>query len=64
MNSNLKLSVEKLVLLHKFFLEGKGESEEADRVRDEMEPLHHFLSEEDQKWLRSISAKLYEMTDD
>jgi hypothetical protein len=58
MNS-LKISVEKLVLLHKLVL-FKVESEEADKIRNELDDFAKHTPEE-QEWMRKLSASLYDL---
>lgn len=58
----LKLSVDKITLLHKLVLQKKGESEEADKIRNELDELAKHIPEE-QEWMRKFSASLYGLTD-
>ena len=56
----LKLAVEKTVLLHKLMFQNKGESDEADKIRDELHDLYDCLKHlpEEKEWLRQLSASL------
>lgn len=58
----LKLSVEKLILLHHELVLHKGESEEADKIRNELDELAKHIPEE-QEWMRKLSASLYDLED-
>jgi hypothetical protein len=49
---------------HRLIAEGKGESEEADAVRDEMDRPERELSREELAWLNGLSADLYVLQDD
>ena len=57
--NNLKLAVDAYVRLHTLICENKGESEESDKIRDEMDVYYESLSEDDQEWLGKLSANLY-----
>lgn len=54
---SLKLAVEKTVLLHKMAFQNKGESDEADKIRDELDECLKQLPEE-KEWLKQLSASL------
>lgn len=58
----LKLSVERLVLLHKLFNMGEGDSIPADKIRDELEDLAKQIPEENE-WMRKLFARLYELVE-
>jgi hypothetical protein len=50
--------------LHRLMAEGKGDSEEADAVRDEMDRPERELSREELARLNGLSADLYMLQDD
>jgi hypothetical protein len=56
---SLKIMVELNVQLHILIKNEMGESDEADIVRDKMDLYWDDLSEDDQEWLRKLSASLY-----
>lgn len=56
----LKIAVEKLVTLHKLFLQNKIDSILADKIRDELDELAKQIPEE-QEWMRKLSASLYDL---
>lgn len=51
-----------LIRLHTLICENKGESEESDRIRDEIDTCYESLSEDDKEWLGKLSANLYALT--
>lgn len=57
----LKLSLEKLVELHKLIANNQGESVEADLIRDELDDYHKLLPYETVDWLREFSDRLYNL---
>ena len=50
--------------LSRLMAEGKGDADEADAVRDEMDVPWYTLSEEETKRLRGLSADLYMLQDE
>ena len=48
-----------IVLLHKLIKEGKGDTEEADKLRDKMDPLWYKLGPEEAEELSGLE-KAYE----
>jgi|688.fasta_scaffold147247_6 hypothetical protein len=59
----LKRSVDLFVRLHKLIKKGKDESDEGEKIREECDQYWNLLSEEDQEWLRSLSANLYALVE-
>jgi hypothetical protein len=55
----LKRSVDLTVSLHQLIKKGEDESDEGEKIREECDQYWHLLSEEDQEWLRNLSASLY-----
>jgi hypothetical protein len=47
-----------LLKLHTLFEAGKGDTDEADEIREEMDAPWHGMTEEDQKRARDLSARL------
>lgn len=59
------LEYERLLMrLHEVMAEGKGDSAEADALRDEMEKPEQELSHEEIMRLNGLSADLYMLQDD
>lgn len=48
--------------LHRLIAEGKGDDEEADAVRDAMEPLYRRLTDAERERLANLSGDLYMLT--
>lgn len=59
---NLKRSIEKLVLLHKLFLQNKGDSILADKIRDELDEHAKHIPEENE-WMVKLSSSLYDLVE-
>lgn len=57
----LKLSLEKLVSLHKLIANGEGESVEADLLRDDLYDFNKLLPYEIVDWLKEFSDQLYSL---
>lgn len=57
----LKLALEQLIYLHKLIANNKGESGEADIIRDNLDDYHKLLPHEEVDWLRGFSDSLYEL---
>jgi hypothetical protein len=55
----LKRSVDLTVSLHQLIKKGEDESDEGEKIREGLDQYWHFFSEEDQEWLRNLSASLY-----
>lgn len=47
-----------LIELHVFISEGRNDSEDADRIRDEMEVIDSKFTEDETQQMNEISAKL------
>src|ERR1035438_3277176 len=56
-NSNCRLEIRALLRLHRLWQDGKGESPEADAIRDDEEPWR-LLSELERKRVRGLSEDL------
>lgn len=60
--NNLKRMVELTVQLHQLVKEDKDESDEGEKIRDEMDQYDDSsISEENWKWLAQFSASLYKL---
>lgn len=58
---HLKLTLEKLVCLHKLMANNKGDSGEAHCIRDDLYDYRKLLSYEDRDWLMEFSESLHEL---
>lgn len=59
---NLKRMVELTVQIHQLIKENRDESDEGEKIRDEMDQEQYDnFSEEDWEWLRQFSASLYKL---
>lgn len=64
MEENHLLECKQFILkLHQLYLKGKNDTDEADEIRDEMEPHWYKLTEEEIKEADRYSADLYEEDD-
>lgn len=52
-----------LLRLHALLAEGKGETEEADVIRDDMDAPWHAMGQGDQERLRGLSEDLHALTE-
>lgn len=62
-NANYLAELRSLLALHRLWVAGKGESPEADAIRDASDGTWHALSEVEQKRLRGLSEDLNEICD-
>jgi len=60
---NLKYLIERTLDLHILSEEGKEDTEEADRIRDQMEHPWYALTKESQNWLSRFSERLYALAE-
>jgi tetratricopeptide (TPR) repeat protein len=62
-NSNYRSEIRALLRLHRLWVEGKGESPEADAVRDATDGHWELLSEVERKRVRGLSEDLNSIED-